>query len=131
MGSNAERLTKLHLQVFGLSDYIIKQIFKNLDAVSTKAGLKEYAIPDVITSVEVRLANPKIQAESRMKLQKVLTFLKEESNVISVDFLKGLSPDKKIEVLRSRIQELESEEQVMNDETSQILTQARKMVAGK
>lgn len=131
MGSNAEKLTKLHLQGFGLSDYIIKEVVKRLDAVSTKGGLKEYATPDIIASVEARLANPKIQAESRTKLQKVLTWLKGESNVISVDFLKGLSPEKKIEVLHTRIQELETEEQVMNEVTSQIVTQARKILASK
>lgn len=131
MGSDAEKLTKLYLQAFGLSDYIIKQVVKGLDPVSTKDRLKEYAVPDVIASVEARLANPKILAESRSKLEKVLTWLKGESNLIPVDFLKGLSNQKKIEALRARIQELETQEQTLNEQTSQLLTQARRMVASK
>jgi pyruvate-formate lyase-activating enzyme len=131
MGSSIEKLTKLHLQAFGLSDYIIKQLVKGLDPITSQSGLKEYNAVAVANSIETRLANPKIQAKSRAKLQRVLTWLNGESNVIPVDFLKGLPSEKRIEVLYTRLQELEAEEQELTEETSKLLGQARKMVANK
>lgn len=131
MGSNSEKLTKLHLKAFDLSDYTIKQLLKGVDSVTMHNGLREYAASDVITSVETRLQNPKIQDENRAKLQRVLTWLNGESNVIPVDFLKGLPPERRIEVLRTRVEELEAKEQTLTEETSRLLAQARKLVANK
>ena len=131
MGSSTEKVTKLHLQAFGLSDYTVKQLVGGLDAVSTNGGLKEYFASDIKVSVEKRLANPKVQAENQAKLKRVLIWLNGESNVIPVDFLKGLTPEKKIEVLRARIQELETQEQTMKEETEKLLERARRMVASK
>ncbi len=131
MGSGTEKVTKLHLQAFGLSDYTVKQLVKGLVAASTNSRLKEYLASDIKVSVEKRLANPKVQAENKVKLQRVLTWLKGESNVIPVDFLKGLTPEKKIEVLYARIQELETQEQTLTEETERLLAQARRMVASK
>ncbi|ALF55144.1 hypothetical protein ACX27_23685 [Nostoc piscinale CENA21] len=131
MGNDTEKLTKLHLQAFGLSNYTIKQLVKGLNTVSVQRGLKEYAAPALVASIEERLANPKIQTENRVKLQRVLTWLSGESNVIPVDFLKGLSPERRIEVLCTRLQELETEEKILTEETSRLLSQARKMVANK
>lgn len=95
MGSNLNTITKLHLQSFGFSEYYIKELVRELKAVSTNGGLKEYSASDIQLSVENRLSNSKIKAENREKLQRFLTWLKGESNVIAVDFLKGLSPEKK------------------------------------
>jgi hypothetical protein len=131
MGNGTEKVTKLHLQAFGLSDYVIKQLVKGLDAASTNGGRKEYFASDIKASVEKRLKNHKVRAANQAKLQRVLTCLNGESNIIQVDFLKGLSPEKKIEVLRARIQELEVQEQGLTEETEQLLTQARRMVASK
>ena len=55
MGSDIEKLTKLHLQAFGLSDYMIRQIFKDLNAKSTSTGLNEYAASDVKVAVEKKI----------------------------------------------------------------------------
>lgn len=131
MGSDTEKLTKLHLQAFGLSNYTIKQLVKGLDSVTPQGGFKEYNAAAIANSIERRLANPKIQAQSREKLQRVLTWLNGESNVIPVDFLKGLPPERRIEVLYTRLQELETEEQQLTEETSKLLAQARKMVANE
>lgn len=131
MGSDDEKLTKLYLQAFGLSDYTIKQLVKGLEAVSTNGSLNEYVASNVKAAVEQRLANSRIKAENRAKLQRVLTWLNGDSNVIQVDFLKGSSPEKRIEVLRSRIQELEAQEQTLTQDTKKLITQARKMVASK
>ncbi|NJO49629.1 MAG: hypothetical protein HC840_09480 [Leptolyngbyaceae cyanobacterium RM2_2_4] len=65
MGSSTEKVTKLHLQAFGFSDYVIKQLIKGLNAASTNNGLKEYISSDIKTSVEKRLANCRIQAENQ------------------------------------------------------------------
>jgi len=131
MGKGIEKVTKLHLQAFGLSDYAVHQLTKGLEAASTNSGLKEYLSTDLRAAVENRLANPKVQTENRAKLQRVLIWLNGESNVIPVDFLKGLTSEKKIEVLRGRIQELETQEQSLTEETQRLLAQARRMVANK
>ena len=129
MGSNLNTITKLHLQSFGFSEYYIKELVRELKAVSTNGGLKEYSASDIQLSVENRLSNSKIKAENREKLQRFLTWLKGESNVIAVDFLKGLSPEKRIEVLMGHLQELEKQEQTLKEETASIIMKARQMVA--
>lgn len=131
MDNGTEKVTKLHLQAFGLSDYTVKQLVKGLDAASINGGLKEYWASDIKGSVEKRLKNPRVRAANQAKLQRVLTWLNGESNVIPVDFLKGLTPKNRIEVLRARIQELEMQEQTLTEETAQLLAQARRMVASK
>jgi hypothetical protein len=131
MNSATEKLTRLHLQAFGLSDYVVNQLFKDLKPVSLNGGLKEYGASDVRISVEKRLSNPKVQSENRSKLKRTLVWLKGESNVIPVDFLKGLSPIQKVEVLRDRIQEMEVQEQALAEETEKLVLQARQMVASK
>ena len=131
MGSDLEKLTKLHLQAFGLSDYTIGQLFKELEANSTSAGFNQYAVADVKVAVEKRLENPRIQAKNREMLQRVLSWLKGESNVIPVDFLQALSPDKKIEVLRDRVQELEFHEQHLNEAAAKLLARAKRMAASR
>lgn len=131
MDSDIDKLTKLHLQAFGLSDYMMRQIFKDLHAKSTIARLNEYSVPDVRAAVEKRLANPKIQPRTREILRKVLFWLKGESNVIAVDFLQDLSPEEKIEILRARVQELESQEREISEETTRVLIQAKQMAASR
>ncbi|AFY47455.1 hypothetical protein Nos7524_1580 [Nostoc sp. PCC 7524] len=131
MGNDTKKITKLHLQAFGLSDYTIKELVKSLDAVSVQCGLNEYPTPGLVAAIEKRLVNPKIQAGNRIKLQRLLTWLSGESNVIPVDFLKGLSPERRIEVLYTRLKELETQEKALTEETSRLLDQARKMVANK
>lgn len=129
MGSHLNTITKLHLQSFGFSEYSIRELIRGLKAVSRNAGLKEYSASDIQASVENRLSNSKIKAENRKKLQRFLIWLKGDSNVIAVDFLKGLSPEKRIEVLMGRLQELEEQEETLKKETASIIMKARQMVA--
>lgn len=131
MGSRTEKLTKLHLRAFGLSDYTIKQLVKGVSSAILQDSLKEYDATAIVNAIETRLKNPKIQPESRAQLQRVLTWLNGESNVIPVDFLKRLSPEKRIEVLYTRLQELDAEEQELTEETSKLLDEARRLVAHK
>jgi hypothetical protein len=131
MDSDVEKLTKLHLQAFGLSDYTIRQIFKDLDAESRSSGLSEYAASDVKVAIEKRLGNSRIRPKTRKMLQRVLSWLNGDSNVIPVDFLQGLSPEKKIEVLRARVQELESQEQILNKDTAKLLARAGQMAGSR
>lgn len=131
MDSCNEKITKLHLRAFGLSEHTVKELVKGLNAASTSGGLREYLGSDIKASVETRLANQKIKAENRAKLQRVLTWLNGESNVIAVDFLKGLSPEKRVEVLQVQLQELETQEQKLLEDTDKLLAQARRMVANK
>ncbi|MCU0571069.1 MAG: NUDIX domain-containing protein [Oculatellaceae cyanobacterium Prado106] len=81
MGTGRAKVTRLHLQAVGLSNYTIKQLVKELDAVSTHDRLKEYLASDLKAAIEKRLANPKVQAENQAQLQRVLTWLNGESNV--------------------------------------------------
>jgi len=131
MDSDVEKLTKLHLQAFGLSDYTIRQIFQDLDVESRGSGLSEYAASDVKVAIEKRLGNSRIRPKTRKMLQRVLSWLNGDSNVIPVDFLQGLSPEKKIEVLRARVQELESQEQILNKDTAKLLARARQMAGSR
>ncbi|MFQ3629297.1 MAG: hypothetical protein SNJ81_17190 [Cyanobacteriota bacterium] len=131
MGSSTEKLTQLHLKAFGLSDYTIQQLVKELSSVTLQSGLKGYDATAIANAIETRLKNPKIRTESRTKLQRVLAWLNGKSNVIPVDFLKGFPPEKRIEILYARLQELEAQEQELTEETSRLLTEAKKMVANK
>ncbi|MFQ3617427.1 MAG: hypothetical protein SNJ57_01570 [Cyanobacteriota bacterium] len=131
MGSSTEKLTQLHLKAFGLSDYTIQQLVKELSSVTLQSGLKGYDATAIANAIETRLKNPKIRTESRTKLQRVLAWLNGKSNVIPVDFLKGFPPEKRIEILYARLQELEAQEQELTEETSRLLTEAKKMVTNK
>jgi hypothetical protein len=130
MGSS-EKITRLHLKAFDLSDYTINQLLKEVETVGTQKGLREYESGTIVMSIQKRIANPKLQPKNRSKLQRVLNWLKGESNVISVDFLRGLSPEEKIEVLHSRLQDLAIEEQALAEKTSQVLAEAKRMVASR
>lgn len=129
MESDIKTLTKLHLKAFDLSDYTIKQLVRGLKAQSTKDGFYEYLASEVKAAVQARLSHSRIQLSNREKLQRVLKWLNGESNVIAVDFLKGLPPEKKLEVLYARIEELESQEQTLNEETAKLLAKAKRMIA--
>ena len=82
-------------------------------------------------SVTAKLSNPKTKPETRKKLQRLLTWLNGESNVIAVDFLKHLPPEKRIEVLMDRIEELEVEERQLTQETNELLSKAERMIRKK
>lgn len=129
MSSELQSLTQLHLKSFGISDYLVRQIVKGLKTSPKTGGFNEYAVTDVRESVQAKLLNPKTKPETRKQLQRLLTWLNGESNVIAVDFLKHLSPEKRIEILMGRIEKLEAQEQMLNQETDQLLRKAKKMVA--
>ncbi|MBD2133629.1 MAG: hypothetical protein ACKO9I_00185 [Sphaerospermopsis kisseleviana] len=126
MSNELPMLTQLHLKSFGLSDYLVKQIFRGLEAIQTISGFKEYAVADVRESVEAKLSNPKTKPESRQKLQKVLDWINGDSNVIKVDFLKNLPPAQRLEVLSKRIEDLEKKEELLSLETDKLLMEANK-----
>ncbi|MFO5528676.1 MAG: hypothetical protein ACLBM1_12755 [Cuspidothrix sp.] len=128
MNNQLPMLTQLHLKSFGLSDYLVKQIFRGLEAIQTISGFKEYAVADVRESIEAKLSNPKTKPESRQKLQKVLNWLNGNSNVIAVDFLKNLPPAKRLEVLSERIEELEKKEELLSLETQHLIMKAKKVL---
>jgi hypothetical protein len=130
MGSDG-KITRLHLKAFDLSDYAVNQILENLNTVTSYGSLKAYDRGELVSSIQKRLANPRVQPKSRSKLQKALNWLNGESNVISIDFLRGLSSEEKIEVLHSRLQDLAIEEQELAEKTSQVLAQAKRMVASR
>ncbi|NES97232.1 MAG: hypothetical protein F6K32_18755 [Desertifilum sp. SIO1I2] len=49
----------------------------------------------------------------------------------NVDFLKGLPPEKKLELLYARNEELEVQEQALNEQTAKLLAQAKRMIASQ
>jgi|GEM_PF-6247418 len=127
--TSGHTLTKIDLKAFNLSDYTINQLLEGLKVISITNGLKDYDRADVKISVEKRLLNYRVQNNNKAKLKRLLVDLNGESNIIEVDFLRRLSSDEKIEVLHSRIQELEIQEQHLIEETKRLLKQSRRMVA--
>ena len=127
--NSGHTLTKIDLKAFNLSDYTVKQLLEGLNALSITNGLKGYDRFDLKVSVEKRLLNSRVKIKNKAKLKRLLAYLNGESNIIEVDFLTRLSSDEKIEVLHSRIQDLEIQEQHLIEETKRLLKESRRMVA--
>jgi hypothetical protein len=98
-------LTQSDLKDQGWSDYLIRQIVKNLDYKRIKDGLRLYKTSDIIVSIEHKLAKPKTRKPTRDRLQTTLAWLRGDSNIIEVDFLQNLSLEQKAEVLKARIED--------------------------
>lgn len=101
-------ITQSDLRERGLSDYMVRQIFKDLSFSRAKRGLRLYETSDVISAIKVKLANPRTRSATREKLQQVLSWLSGESNVIKVDFLKNVSLEERAKTLKSRIEAADS-----------------------
>ena len=97
-------VTQADLRDHGLSDYLVRQIVKSLDFSRKKNGLRLYANSDIVASIESKLAKLRTRRTTRKKLQYALAWLRGESNVIKVDFLKNLSLEERVETLKSRIE---------------------------
>ncbi|QJB24603.1 hypothetical protein [Limnospira fusiformis] len=97
-------ITQSDLRGRGLSDYMVRQIVKDLSFSRAKRGLRLYEASDVISAVKIKLANPRTRSTTCEKLQQVLSWLEGESNVIKVDFLKNLSLKERAKTLKSRIE---------------------------
>jgi CRISPR/Cas system-associated endonuclease Cas3-HD len=97
-------VTQADLRDHGLSDYLVRQIVKELDFSRRKSGLRLYATSDVVAAIERKLAKPRTLYTNREKLQDALAWLRGKSNVIKVDFLKNLALEERVEVLKSRIE---------------------------
>lgn len=128
MSSELKHVTRLHLKSFGLSEYMVKKIFTQLGASYKKDRTKLYAASEVKASIENKLPNLKAKPEIQEKLKKVLIWLNGElsgkSNIVTVDFLKNLHPEQRIEVLMGRIQELEAKEEQLTKETKELVNEA-------
>lgn len=97
-------VTQADLREHGFSDYLVRQIVKELDFSRRKSGLRLYATSDVVAAIERKVAKPRTLHTTREKLQYALGWLRGESNVIKVDFLKNLAPEERVKVLKSRIE---------------------------
>jgi len=97
-------VTQEDLREYGLSDYLVKQVVKGLDFSRRKSGLRLYATSNVVAAIESKLAKSRTRHTTREKLQHPLAWLKDESNVIKVDFLKNLTLEERVEVLKFRIE---------------------------
>jgi hypothetical protein len=104
MDSKPRIVTQADLRERGLSGYIVRQLVKDLSSSSGKRSLRLYEVSDVISAIKVKLANSRTRSRTREKLQYVLSWLKGESNVIRVDFLKNLSLEERAETLKARIE---------------------------
>jgi len=120
-----KNITKRELKSLGLTDYLIKEIVKGLKAMREAEGFYVYPASDVKTSVEKKLANPRTQETSKEKLRKVINWLEGKSNLIQVDFLQNLPPEKKIFVLKERLEELEVREKELIQETNKLLREVK------
>ncbi len=120
-----KNITKRELKSLGLTDYLIKEVVKGLKAIREAQGFYVYSASDVKTSVEKKLANPRTQETSKEKLRKVINWLEGKSNLIKVDFLQNLPPEQKIVVLKERLEELESREKELIQETNKLLREVQ------
>jgi hypothetical protein len=101
-------VTQSDLRERGLSDYMVRQIVKNLSFSRAKRGLRLYETSDIVAAIKIKLANSGTRSTTREKLQRVLSWLNGESNVIKVDFLKNLSLEQQAKTLKSRIESADS-----------------------
>lgn len=101
-------VTQSDLRERGLSDYMVRQIVKNLSFSRAKRGLRLYETSDIVAAIKIKLANSRTRSTTREKLQRVLSWLNGESNVIKVDFLKNLSLEEQAKTLKSRIEAADS-----------------------
>ncbi len=101
-------ITQSDLRECGLSDYMVRQIVKDLSFSRAKKGLRLYEASDVISAIKIKLAAPRTRSATREKLQQVLSWLNGQSNVIQVDFLKNLSLEERAKTLKSRIEAADS-----------------------
>lgn len=102
-------VTQSDLRERGLSDYMVRQIVKDLSFTSkVKRGLRLYETSDVVSAIKIKLANSRTRSTTREKLQCVLSWLNGESNVIKVDSLKNLLLEERAKTLKSRIEAADS-----------------------
>lgn len=92
----------------GLSSYMVRQIVKGLCFSSGKRGLRLYETSDIVSAIKIKLASSRTRSVTREKLQSLLSWLKGESNVIKVDFLKNLSLEERAKTLKARIEAADS-----------------------
>lgn len=128
MNTKNQKVTRLHLKSLGLTDYLVKEIVKELPS-EKENSYNVYSVSDVQNSIQHKLNNPRTKDTSREKLAMVFEWLDGKSNIIEVDFLKNLPPDKRLEFLYKRNQELFEKEKQINQKTDELLRQARQMIA--
>lgn len=128
MDTFIKSISKLELKSLGLTAYLIREIVKGLKADHTN-GFNLYALSDLTNSIKEKLENPKIKDTTREKLQKVLDYLEGKSNVVEVDFLSKLTPEKKVAFLKAKLEQLDEKEKVLIQETNEILRKAKIILA--
>jgi hypothetical protein len=97
-------VTQADLKECGLSDYVVRQVVKGLSFSSGKRGLRLYKTSDIVLAIKIKISNSKTRSTTCEKLQYVLCWLNNASNVIKIDFLKNLSLEERAEVLQARIE---------------------------
>lgn len=108
MDNTPRVVTQADLRERGLSDYIVRQIVKDLSFSRGKRGLRLYETSDIVSAIKIKLANSRTRLTTHEKLQYVLSWLKGESNVIKVDFLKNLLLEERAKTLKARIEAADS-----------------------
>lgn len=122
-------ITRLHLKSYGLSDYQIRVLLKDVETrYNVQSHLKEYLVHDIQKNVKKRLTNPRIRKETRCCLDLVLQLLSHQSKVVEVDFLRQLSPEKRLQFFYNRLEEIDREEANLRQSTESVLTKARQAI---
>jgi len=121
-------VTRIHLRLYGLSNYQVRKILENIQGVRSSSGFKEYPIEEVKTSMQKRLSNPRIKESTRKQLDRVLFLLNGESNIVEVDFLKKLSPEQRLDFLYRQLEQLSEKEEKIRQETNALIQKARQVV---
>ncbi|MEA5509310.1 hypothetical protein VB715_05980 [Crocosphaera sp. UHCC 0190] len=85
--------TRIQLKGYGASQYQSRLITKKLTPIDIEKRTYIYDLSDVITSIKQYLERPKIQSQTRRKLESILKVLLERlGNVVTVPFIRGNDP---------------------------------------
>jgi hydroxymethylpyrimidine pyrophosphatase-like HAD family hydrolase len=130
MDTLLKNITKLELKSLGLNDYLVQKIVKGLKADQAN-GFNVYTVSDLTFSIKEQLEKSKTKENTKQKLQRVLDYLEGKSNVVEVDFLQQLTPEKKIIFLKDQMKKLEEKEQILMQETNEVVRKATRILIAK
>jgi hypothetical protein len=125
MNKDSHLLTKADLRSFAFSEFLIREICKDLNFVTIEKGLRGYKSVDIKEAIINKLSQAKIKPRTHEILQIALSLMADTSNVIEVDFLSKLSLTEKIVFLRNHREELREKGQEILQDIDEILKQAR------
>lgn len=128
MNGDAIRLTQSDLKSLGFSNYLIREICKDLPFTTMKSGAREYNRSDLRESVTKKLSQPRTKPKTRECLQVALKLLEDKSNVIEVDFLRNLTPEQRIDFLKNYREDIRMKGETILKNVNEVLKEAKQLI---